>query len=266
MSLRVFSIPHRKEATVSALIDPAMVGYGRVNPVTLDYKVGSGAPAAYKGHNGLDLVGRDGSEIYSVTDGVVRVNAYESNGAGNYVSIGKTIDGKLHVFLYMHMKERSRLKKGQTIKAGQLIGYQGSTGNSTGSHLHFGVKVEGEYADPYYWAVQKGMGYDMTYETGLYRIIVNGLRIRDKPSTDSEILGTVKKDDRVEITSIHMDDKNGAWGKIGDSRWICTETIEGDKFTEREGDLPDADREVKELRRRMDEAKRLCDDASDILK
>ena len=274
MSLKVFSLAHRSEVTVSALIDPAVVKYGEVNPVTLDYKVGSGAPAAYRGHNGIDLVGKDGAEIYSITDGVVRVNAYEANGAGNYVSIGKVIDGVTHCFLYMHMKERSELQEGQTVIAGQFIGRQGSTGKSTGSHLHFGVKIAEtmEYADPYYWAVQKGTGYNMTYETGIYKIIVDGLRVRKKPTLDGEKLGTVKNGETVEVTSIHMDNNNGAWGKIGEDRWICTETIEGNKYTERVGDLPDQsetierlERDISALKDTMTSARAKIDEVSEML-
>ena len=117
-----------------------------------------------------------------------------------------------------------------------------------------GMKVLDGFNDLFYEAL-KDAELQETY------LLNDGERLysgRNIENTDAEA--------KMFLMGIHMDDKNGAWGKIGDSRWICTETIEGDKFTEREGDLPDADGEVKELRRRMDEAKRLCDDASDILK
>ena len=266
MSLYIYSLAHKRRVAVSALIDPAKVGYGEVNPVTLQYKVGSGAPAAYKNHAGLDSCGPHGCEIYSVTDGVVRVNAYESGGAGNYVSIGKTINGKLHVFLYMHMKERSKLKKGQAVKAGDLIGYQGSTGNSTGSHLHFGVKVEGKYADPYDWLTKGEKGaYDMNYATGTYKITATVLNVRDKPGTEGRKVAALKQGDTPAIIGLRISDDNGAWGYLGADRWICIETPTGEKYAERIGELPDQSEKIAKLEQQITGAKKLVDEAADIL-
>lgn len=236
MSLKVYSLAHQREVTVTTLIDPAKVGLGEVHPVTKLYKVGTGAPSAYKGHNGIDICGPDGCNIYSVTDGVVRVNAYEANGAGNYVSIGTTINGKLICFLYMHMKERSKLKKGQKVKVGDLIGRQGSTGHSTGSHLHFGVAANGKFYDPYGFVVkEKEDKYDMTYDTGKYKISATNLRVRDK-YVDGAVVGMVNTGDEFNITGIHMDSDSGAWGQIDKDKWICLETAKGEKYAERTGD------------------------------
>jgi hypothetical protein len=50
--------------------------------------------------------------------------------------------------VYYHLKDRSPLKKGTTVKKNQIVGYMGSTGNSTGAHLHFGIKYAGAWIDP----------------------------------------------------------------------------------------------------------------------
>lgn len=96
-----------------------------------------------KRHNGLDMVGMQSKNIVSVSDGTVamsRIVTDRSNTTwewGNYVAILNT-DGKL--CYYCHLSER-KVKVGQKVKAGQVIGIEGSTGYSTGSHLHFEVRA-----------------------------------------------------------------------------------------------------------------------------
>lgn len=275
MSLKVFSIAHKCEVTVSALIDPAQVKWGEVSETSKKYKVGSGAPAAYKGHNGIDLVGKDGCPIFSITDGTVHTSTYESGGAGNYVSIKSTINGVERRLLYMHLKYRSELKKGDKVKAGQLIGYQGSTGNSTGSHLHISIRnSENKNGDPFDYVTYQERGFCMKYETGVYKIIVSALRIRKAPSLESETVGTSKMNETVNVTAICIDDKSGAWGKIGAEKWVCLELAGGDRFVERIGDLPENDQsevikkletDISVLKDNATKARSLINEASEIL-
>lgn len=122
-----------------------------------------------KFHDGIDF-GRsasglsiDGANIYSIADGVVTLNQYSST-AGNYTIIGHgaNINGNYEYYsVYMHQKVLSTLiSVGSEVKAGQLIGYVGNTGRSTGSHLHFGIYTiqngEKKYTDPvpYFQGVQ----------------------------------------------------------------------------------------------------------------
>lgn len=254
MSLKVYSKTHKKEIRITAFIDYRKVGYGDVSPVTKSYKIGTGAPAAYSGHNGLDMCGNDGDPIYSVTDGVVRVNTYEKNGAGNYVSIGCEKDGKEYHLLYMHMKERSKLKKGDKIKEGDLIGYQGTTGHSTGSHLHLGVKHNGKYCDPYLWITEteKKEEFDMTAMTGIYNITATGLNVRDNYNKGN-IVGKISKDSEVSVIGVHIDSKQGSWGNIGDGKWICLETANGEKYAEYKSELPNCEAKLIEARQIIEE-------------
>ena len=76
--------------------------------------------------------------------GKVTRTAYQAGGAGNYVSINH-LDGFASV--YMHMTHYV-VSAGQEVSAGQLIGYVGSTGLSTGPHLHFGISYAGTYVNP----------------------------------------------------------------------------------------------------------------------
>ena len=98
----------------------------------------------YRMHNGIDLAAAEGTPIYATRAGKVTVTSYQAGGAGNYVSINH-LDGFSSV--YMHMTHYV-VSVGQTVKAGQLIGYVGSTGISTGPHLHFGISYAGSYVNP----------------------------------------------------------------------------------------------------------------------
>lgn len=96
-----------------------------------------------KMHNGVDLaVGC--TPIYATRAGVVTISTYSST-AGNYVKINH---GDGYASVYMHMCKAPYVKVGQYVTAGQVIGCVGSTGRSTGSHLHFGISYNGVYVNP----------------------------------------------------------------------------------------------------------------------
>lgn len=94
-------------------------------------------------HQGVDLAAAEGTPIYASRAGTVTVATY-SNSAGYYVSINHG-DGFSSV--YMHMTNYV-VSSGQKVSAGQVIGYVGSTGISTGPHLHFGISYNGTYVNP----------------------------------------------------------------------------------------------------------------------
>ena len=94
-------------------------------------------------HEGVDLAGPEGTPIYAARSGTVSRATY-SNSAGYYVSINH---GDGFASIYMHMTHYV-VSPGQQVAQGQLIGYMGSTGISTGSHLHFGISLNGTYVNP----------------------------------------------------------------------------------------------------------------------
>ena len=94
-------------------------------------------------HQGVDLSAPAGTPIYAARSGRVSVAGYGS-AAGYYVTINH-MDGFSSI--YMHMTNYV-VSVGQTVNAGQLIGYVGSTGVSTGNHLHFGIAYNGAYVNP----------------------------------------------------------------------------------------------------------------------
>lgn len=103
----------------------------------------------YTNHTGIDLVGKKNCKILSVEDGEVVISNYMKNGYGNYVKIKHSINGEIIYTLYGHMKETPFVQEGNLVKKGQVIGIQGSTGNSTGDHLHFEIIKKESKIDPY---------------------------------------------------------------------------------------------------------------------
>lgn len=98
----------------------------------------------WKMHKGVDLAALEGREIYATRSGYVSWTGYEEYGAGNYVQINH---GDGYKSIYMHMTYYI-VSVGQWVEAGQVIGYCGTTGGSTGPHLHFGISYNGEYVNP----------------------------------------------------------------------------------------------------------------------
>lgn len=102
-------------------------------------------------HSGADIAdwGIDGEPILAAEDGRVSLASYNAGGYGNYVMIyhGTKDDGNEYATLYAHMK-RYIVSEGQQVKKGDVIGYVGTTGASTGSHLHFEVRINGETTNP----------------------------------------------------------------------------------------------------------------------
>ena len=95
-------------------------------------------------HNGIDMACSQGTPIYATRAGTVTAASYQAGGAGYYVSINH-LDG--FASIYMHMTNYV-VSAGQSVSQGQLIGYVGSTGLSTGPHLHFGISYAGTYVNP----------------------------------------------------------------------------------------------------------------------
>lgn len=110
-------------------------------------------------HTGCDIAGAGilGKPILAIEDGTVTTAKYSNYGYGNYVIInhGKCLsDGNTYLSLYGHASSLA-VSVGQTVKKGQVIGYVGSTGNSTGPHLHLEVRINGKTTNPlqYYPAI-----------------------------------------------------------------------------------------------------------------
>jgi murein DD-endopeptidase MepM/ murein hydrolase activator NlpD len=113
-------------------------GFGmRIHPI---YKIA-------KMHTGLDFTADIGTEIYATGDGVVESIESKFSGYGQHVIINH---GFGYESLYAHMS-RVAVRPGQKVRRGQIIGYVGNTGTSTGPHLHYEVMKNGEKVDPSFY-------------------------------------------------------------------------------------------------------------------
>ena len=106
----------------------------RVHPITGEWQ---------SGHKGIDIASGKGNPVLAAKSGTV-VKSYLSSSYGNYVVVSH---GGGLMTAYAHMSKRM-VSVGDTVAAGQQIGTVGSTGNSTGNHLHFEVYVDGAVVDP----------------------------------------------------------------------------------------------------------------------
>ena len=195
-------------------------------------------------HKGLDLVaaseaGKGADYICAFADGKVTsyVNTFSGTtkdthntaSMGNYVIIDH---GNGYKTRYMHMLKGSvKVRTGQTVKKGQVIGYMGNTGNSFGRHLHFDIsynkKLSGSYLsnDRYYLDPKPFLKGEKTMdnkteETGknIYVVKVNTvLNVRHEPSVNARIVDKLKNGTKVNVL-----DKKGDWYKIGENRWVMS--------------------------------------------
>lgn len=94
---------------------------------------------------GEDYPVKVGTPVRASRAGTVRTAADSHSDPGIWVQISHS--SKTHYTSYMHLSKIT-VRVGQKVVAGQVIGYTGNTGNSTGAHLHFSLKVLGKYVDP----------------------------------------------------------------------------------------------------------------------
>jgi murein DD-endopeptidase MepM/ murein hydrolase activator NlpD len=113
-------------------------------------------PIGLMGHNGLDYGTPVGTPVYAPISGTaLETDFFDANGYGHYIKIQNSKEG----VVLAHFRERSPIKPNTKVKQGDLIGYTGNTGFSTGPHLHFGYWREPRkrdngfngFIDPTYW-------------------------------------------------------------------------------------------------------------------
>ncbi|MEP7315773.1 MAG: M23 family metallopeptidase [Sphingomicrobium sp.] len=149
LQVGAIAVPSEKPVRMAAFTS----GYGvRSDPF------GGGAAR----HMGIDLAGPMGTPIYATADGTVSASGYNNGGYGNLIKLdhGRGVETR-----YGHLSAML-VSAGQRVTRGQLIGRMGSTGRSTGSHLHYEVRIEGKAVNPipfmkstdYLLAMQKSGG------------------------------------------------------------------------------------------------------------
>lgn len=121
------------------------------NTVAISAPYGYSSSYAFGWHDGVDFIPGYGAEVQAIADGVV--TWVGSEGALGYaVHIQHKVGGQTVESIYGHMiSGSSTLYPGQTVSVGTIVGLTGETGQATGPHLHLGLKIDGEFTDPYVW-------------------------------------------------------------------------------------------------------------------
>lgn len=137
-----------KSSSVNTISNSEPSSYGYIFPIAGLSKanINNRTYPSYPGHNGVDVnIGVVGRNVVAVKNGTVETSTALKNSDGSYKSYGEYVTINHHdgtQTLYAHLLANSRkVLPGQEVKQGQVIGIVGSTGNSTGPHLHFGVYI-----------------------------------------------------------------------------------------------------------------------------
>lgn len=186
------------------------------------------------GHNGIDFYGTLNQPIMAAADGIVSWVDFEAGGYGNYVMIqhaeGTTIYAHMNLIV---------CKKGDVVKAGQVIGHMGSTGNSTGVHLHFGYRPAQfdanngyrGYIDPMPLLIEKP---PVAGKSGKVKVVCDIANIRTSAGYNGAVIRQVRKGDVFEATGVRKEDGGLSWREITITMnaWIAERDFENTKIVE----------------------------------
>lgn len=112
-------------------------------------------------HEGIDFTPGDGAEVQAIADGTVRIATEDGGAYGVTVYVDHVIDGQVITSHYAHMQYGSlRVKEGDVVKPGTVVGLTGNTGRSFGAHMHFELIVNGSTIDPLPWLAEHAGGYN----------------------------------------------------------------------------------------------------------
>jgi hypothetical protein len=175
------------------------------------------------GHNGLDLGVLEGTPVKAAAAGTVNRACMDGSGYGNHVRIQHDEDS---VTLYAHLSTM-KVKVGQQVKAGQVIGLSGNTGNSTGPHLHFEVRMPGG-PEGYGGAVDpllvlaKKVAQPILYQVKV--IARAGVNLRSGPGVGAGIVGSAVFESVLDVYAEKDDPASAScWVKVDPDRdmWAC---------------------------------------------
>jgi murein DD-endopeptidase MepM/ murein hydrolase activator NlpD len=126
-------------------------------------------------HHGVDYAAPKGTPVRTIGDGLVVEKAYQASGGGNYLKIKHNA---VYTTVYMHLSGYAKgIAKGVRVSQGDVIGYVGSTGLSSGPHLDFRVFQNGSPIDPLTMKSEPGKPVSAT-QMAQYRILCDSLKTR----------------------------------------------------------------------------------------
>ena len=188
----------------------------------------------FPGHNGIDYGIPNGTPVNAAVAGTVALVGFENGGYGNYVKLSHVDGSKTYYTYYAHLANAT-VAAGQKVKAGTMIGHSNNTGASTGPHLHFGLKIDGEnppykgYVDPmpYFSTGDSGSTEEEAVSTDVpdavkipssltFEVTSEILNIRNGPGVEHAIVGQLQKGKtfsgrRLQSTSVWVEVEKGKW-------------------------------------------------------
>lgn len=196
----------------------------------------------FPGHNGVDYGIPNGTPINAAAAGTINQVSFENGGYGNYVKIAHKDGSKTYYTYYAHLASAA-VAAGQKVKAGQLIGYSNNTGASTGPHLHFGLKIDGEnpaykgYVDPmpyFSGAAGDDGGTSTPVETAegvslpdlKFEVTFDTLNVRNGPGIEYSIVGQLTKG--AKFTGKKLSSRS-VWVEVEPGKW-CALQFEGTTY------------------------------------
>jgi hypothetical protein len=189
----------------------------------------------FPGHNGIDYGVPNGTPITAAAGGSVALVGFENGGYGNYVKLSHA-DGSRTFFTYYAHLASAAVTAGQKVKAGTVIGYSNNTGASTGPHLHFGLKIDGEnppykgYVDPMpYFAIDTAEDAESAVSSDFpdaaklpaslsFEVMPEALNIRNGPGVEYSIVGQLAKGKIVSAKRLHS---KSVWIEYEKGKWIA---------------------------------------------
>ena len=188
----------------------------------------------FPGHNGIDYGIPNGTPINAAVGGTVAMVGFENGGYGNYVKLSHLDGSKTYHTYYAHLANAA-VAAGQKVKVGAIVGYSNNTGASTGPHLHFGLKIDGEnppykgYVDPMPYFSATGGDATEPVATDIpdavkipsslsFEVIPDVLNVRNGPGVEYAIVGQLQKG--VTVTGKRLQSKS-VWIEHEKGKWIA---------------------------------------------
>jgi murein DD-endopeptidase MepM/ murein hydrolase activator NlpD len=188
----------------------------------------------FPGHNGIDYGVPNGTPVGAAVAGTVAAVSFENGGYGNYVKLSH-MDGSKPYFTYYAHLASATVSPGQKVKAGATVGFSNNTGASTGPHLHFGVRIDGQnpaykgYVDPIPLFTTGGDVDTDTTSTDQFtdaiklpslsfEVLSEFLNVRNGPGVEFSIVGQLQKG--AKITGKRLQSKS-VWVEYEPGKWCA---------------------------------------------
>jgi hypothetical protein len=193
----------------------------------------------FPGHNGIDYGVPNGTPVQAAAAGTVAAVAFENGGFGNYVKISHRDGSTVYYTYYAHLASTA-VTAGQNVKVGTVVGHSNNTGASTGPHLHFGLKIEGQnpaykgYVDPApYLKSGSEPGTPVDNLPGMVEIPettfvvdTDSLNVRNGPGVDYAIVGQLSKGAKISSKKLHS---RSVWVEFEPGKW-CAIVFDGIQY------------------------------------